>query len=83
MIIVYGREDCPWCEQAIGVLQGFKSEYKYLKLDEDISTEDFKKKYPHIEYLPAIIVNDEYLGSYDELCGYMVEIYGGGTENFS
>lgn len=82
MITVYGRDDCPWCEQALGILKAFNhTNYKYLKLDKDISVDDFKSKYPNIEYVPLIELNDEYLGGYDELFSYMVEIYGGGRDN--
>jgi glutaredoxin len=81
MIVVYGRDDCPWCEQAIGIIKGFNhKDYKYLKLDRDITLEDFQKKYPDAESVPLIELDGAYLGGYEELCGYMVETYGGGLD---
>jgi len=42
MITIYGKDDCPWCDQAIGILKGFNhKDYKYLKLHKDITLEEF------------------------------------------
>ena len=42
MFVIYGRDDCQWCEKAKALLDSKKLEYAFLYVGKDISKEAFR-----------------------------------------
>jgi glutaredoxin len=42
-------------------------EYQEIKIGEDISREEFVEKYPQVATVPAIFIDDEFIGGFKEL----------------
>lgn len=77
MIEVYGRDGCSYCEKAINILEQYKMDYNYYKLGRDITTSEFKEKFPEQKTVPCVVVHGMKIGGYTELVGYLEETSGG------
>jgi glutaredoxin len=73
MNIVYSKDDCPWCEKAIKLLDDYNIKYAELKLGHDFSRETLAHMLPEGSKVtvPQIILNGKLVGGYTELLGYM------------
>jgi glutaredoxin len=80
-IVIYGKDNCAWCEKAKDLLAEIKVTYIYHNLNQSNLT-DFKQKNPNIKTVPAIWINDTYIGGYQELSQWVVKylINGDGNE---
>ena len=68
MYIVYGKNNCGFCKNAVNILQWKKVAYEYIKL-EDLDHEfkvNLVAKYK-INTVPIILYNDELIGGIDQL----------------
>ncbi len=68
-ITMYTRNDppCAYCERAKSMLSYYNIEYNNKVIGEDISRDDFVKKYPEIKTVPAIFFDDKFIGGALEL----------------
>jgi glutaredoxin 3 len=73
MIEVYGKTGCSFCERAIALLESKGIDYKKYTLLEDISVEEFHKKFPDARTVPMISRGDEIIGNYNALVEYLKE----------
>lgn len=75
--IVYGRDNCPWCEKARELLTQKKFEFFYLKLGFHYTKEELIEKVGYSDGLtvPQIFKgdddnDDEYIGGYQDLVSH-------------
>jgi glutaredoxin len=70
MIVIYSKDNCPYCLRAIRLAEekGFK--HTIFKIGDNITQDDFLNKFPNARTVPQIenIVSEgnEYIGGYTE-----------------
>ena len=64
-VIIYSKDNCLNCLRAKNRLNKFNP--KILKLGEDISREDFLKKFSNVKSVPQVIINNKHIGGYEDL----------------
>lgn len=72
MFVVYGKENCTYCVQAVALLESRGLLFEYKKVGEDVSREDFfslfeKLDLPPPRTVPQIFKLDQYVGGFKEL----------------
>lgn len=68
MYVVYSKEQCPQCTQAVTMLRAKGQEFTVLKLGEDYTREELFEKCPvPVRSVPQIFKDDEYIGGVPEL----------------
>ena len=67
MIHIYGKDNCDYCIAAKKLCEERGVEYTYYFINEDISIEDFVKKFPDKRTIPQITKDDKYVGGYSDL----------------
>jgi glutaredoxin len=69
--IVYGKNNCSYCEKAKSLLTAKNEQFEYLTLDKDYTKTDLLELVPDVKTVPQIWlhVNDEtlYIGGYTDL----------------
>jgi len=75
-IKVYWRPDCKFCDLAKNLLNSKGLSYETVQLGEDMSKEYFKMINPGIEKVPAIFIDEKYIGGYTELKGMLIPVEG-------
>ncbi len=66
-IKLYTRRNCSLCDYSKKELQKNNLPYTEVLIDEQISREDIKKKYPDAKMLPIIVVDGTWIGGRDDL----------------
>lgn len=71
-LVIYGKDNCPYCQRSVNLCQRKGYEYEYYKIGEDVSKEDVVKRIGReFRTVPQIIfINDdkeEYIGGFDDL----------------
>ena len=68
-ILMYSRRKppCQFCVRAKSMLDYYGVEYEEKLLDDTNNLIEFKDNYPNIKHVPAIFIDDEYIGGYNEL----------------
>ena len=66
-IIIYSKDNCSQCEMSKMFLDMKAIEYTVKKLDVDFSLEELKELVPTAKTFPIVFINNEYVGSYNEL----------------
>jgi glutaredoxin len=72
-IIVYSKDNCPWCEKAIDLLTQHNMPHRVLKLGVDFSKEELQNRVGKFIKLtvPQIFINGESFGGYEDLKAYL------------
>lgn len=67
---IYGKPDCPFCDQAKGLAEseGFDYEYRDVMADPDARS-DLMHRLPGIRTVPQIFYGDKHVGGYTEFAG--------------
>lgn len=71
-IVVYSKDDCPWCDKAKDLLDNYNFSYIEKAYNIDFNKDDMytlvgpNKKLT----LPQIIINGKLIGGYDDLVQY-------------
>lgn len=67
-ILVYGRQDCAYCDKTKSYLNSLNQEYQYIDITywSKDQREELKKKY-NIKTVPVILINGKCIGGYDNL----------------
>ena len=76
MIEVYGKDGCIYCEKAVSLLNQHNMKFTYIKLGEDITVEEFKKRFPEQKTVPVVTTFGFKIGGYESLMGYIEETAG-------
>lgn len=69
-IIIYTKDNCPFCVKAKEFFSQKNELYTEMKLGEDLTREDFMSIFPDVRTVPFIIINGEKVGGYDRLVEY-------------
>lgn len=76
--IVYGKDNCPHCDNALTRLDLVGAEVEYIKVGEGISVQELRNKLSQefgvgeVRTVPQIIIDGEYIGGYNELKSWLV-----------
>ena len=73
MITMYTRDGCDLCTAAKAVLNHENIPFTEIQIGVDISRDEVKAMYPQVVYLPVIVLDNEYLGGYNELLNHLKE----------
>ena len=69
--ILYGKESCIYCKEAIQLLKTRNKNYKYVEIKNDKQQETLyniiDKKTNNYRYFPIIFKNGKFIGGYTEL----------------
>jgi glutaredoxin len=54
--IVYSKDNCPQCDKLKKELDRDGVEYVELKLDRDITRDEFLRQFPHVRAMPHLVI---------------------------
>ena len=77
-IIIYTKDNCPYCVQAKNLFSLKSQIYEEMKIGVDLTRSEFMEIFPEVKTVPFIIINGEKVGGYDRL----VEYYGRPQNHF-
>lgn len=66
-IVLYTKENCPYCTMAKQYMQSKNLHYTEMKLGVDLTRDDFVSIFPEVKSMPFIIIDGEKVGGYDKL----------------
>ncbi len=66
-ISVYTLPNCSSCSHMRELMSRANQTYEEISIGTDITYEDFKQKFPGIEALPYVVINDEPVGGLVEV----------------
>jgi glutaredoxin 3 len=66
-IVVYSKDNCPWCDRAKDLLNVKGKQYLEVKIGRDITREEFLEQFPYVRSVPYIIHEGTEVPSYDAL----------------
>ena len=69
-VIIYSRDDCPWCDRAKDLLYTKGEEYQEIKIGREITREEFKEQFPSVKTVPYIIIDGNPIGGYENLLSH-------------
>jgi glutaredoxin len=68
MVVIYGKDNCTFCEQAKKLCEMKGVSFQYKKVGVDLTREQLMDICPvPVRSVPQIFINDEYVGGYPEL----------------
>jgi len=74
IIIIYSKPHCQYCVKAKDLLERLGYEYTEKVVTKDISLEEFFKELGKtVRTIPQIVIDDEHIGSYNELTEYFAD----------
>ena len=72
--IIYGKEQCTYCKQAMKLAEQLAVEYEYRDVGEDPALlAELKEKVPGVRTVPQIFVEGKHVGGYEDFVKYMRE----------
>jgi len=82
-IIIYTKENCPWCVKVKALLTEYDDKFIELHLGVDFKRQDIinligPDKKPT---LPQVIINDNHIGGYEDLLVYYEDTFRFGIQN--
>ena len=79
MIEIWGKPQCPHCDQAKRFCESRQYNFVYKQLDVDFTREEVLEAFPGARTFPQIKVNGEIIGGFDKLTKYVEETGYNGT----
>jgi glutaredoxin len=73
MIEIYSKEDCGFCKSAKDLLTINSMGYTEHQIGRDLTREEFIERFPTVKTVPAILVDNNYIGGYNELLEYVTK----------
>lgn len=65
-VIIYGKEDCVWCEKALALATEMHYDVTYKKLEDVNVRDEFIKIFPDVRTVPQIKLDGAHVGGYVE-----------------
>ena len=65
--IVWSKENCPFCDQAKGLLKMKGIEFEERNINKDWTRDQLLEAVPTARTLPQIFLDDNYIGGFTEL----------------
>lgn len=69
-IIVYTKNNCPYCDQAKTLLRSKDQRFHEMTIGVDLTREEFMSIFPEVRTVPFILIDEEQVGGYDKLVEY-------------
>lgn len=66
-VIVYSKEQCPYCRMAKDLLTAKKVAFEEIRVDLDAEKLDEMLRLSNRRTVPQIFINDQPIGGYDDL----------------
>tara|TARA_B100000780_G_scaffold190579_1_gene134170 strand:- start:243 stop:494 length:252 start_codon:yes stop_codon:yes gene_type:complete len=79
MIEIWGKPQCPFCDQAKALCERQQLKYTYKQLGKDFDREEVLETFPGARTFPQIKVHGTNIGGYDQLGKYLEETNYNGT----
>lgn len=67
MIEIYTKSNCNFCNLAKELLENYNVEYREFMLGQDFEREYIQDNFPLARTYPIIVVDDVYVGGYQQL----------------
>ena len=80
MIEIYGKPNCPQCEEVKTMLDMNGMDYKYYTLDVDFSRDDLFEQFPTARTFPQVKSDGEVIGGITEFKEYHEQTHSGSAE---
>lgn len=80
MIEIYGKPNCPQCEEVKTMLDMNGMDYKYYTLDKDFTRDELFEQFPTARTFPQVKDNGDVIGGIDEFKLYFEQTHTGSTE---
>ena len=74
MLVIYTRENCPYCSKLELVLDSFDVEYIEYKLDRDFNKDNFYAEFGEGSTFPRVTLDGQCLGGCTETIEYLTSI---------
>ena len=68
--IVYGRNNCKFCREAVSLLSSMDKEHYFVDLEEEPGTLNEAKEFYKRETVPIVIKNNEFTGKTQMIGGF-------------
>lgn len=75
MIKIYGKPDCSYCTKAKDILESYNMDFKYFSVGDDLTVNELIEMFPGVKTVPVVVVNEKWIGGYDQLANYLEETY--------
>lgn len=72
-IVVYSKEDCPYCEKIKTVFEMLNWNYVSYILERDFTREQFEKEFGTGSTFPQVIIGEQLIGGCSETVKYLKE----------
>ena len=69
-MVIYSKDNCPWCDRAKELMNSKGTEYREIKIGHDITRESFMEQFPNVRTVPYILISEEVTGGYDVLLSH-------------
>lgn len=66
-VIIYTKEQCPYCTMAKQLLAAHQFHYDEIRIDLDESKREEMMHLSNRKTVPQIFINDQHIGGYDDL----------------
>ena len=74
-VIVYSKDNCPFCVKAKGLLDKLKVNYTTKNVGQDITLEElYKELKKQVRSVPQIVINGELIGGYNQLVEHLCDL---------
>ena len=71
MILVYTKDNCPYCVRAKALLSSRSMEQMERRIGIDITRDEFLEAFPNARTVPQIVFDGELIGGYDDLVKHL------------
>lgn len=73
-ITIYTKDNCPFCNSAKTLLRSKSLEFKEVDCNDPAELEALRVWYPEIRQMPAIFVNEQFVGGFAGLSTALVQL---------
>ena len=74
-VIVYSKDNCPFCVKAKGLLDKLKVNYTTKNVGQDITLEElYKELKKQVRSVPQTVINGELIGGYNQLVEHLCDL---------
>lgn len=71
---IYGKPNCGYCKKAAEILTDTDLTFDYYTVGVDVTKQELENKLQtEIKTVPVVLVDNNFIGGYTELCDYLIE----------
>lgn len=78
-IVIWGKDNCPYCTQAVSLVESMNIKHEYRKIGDGWTREDLLESVPNARTVPQIIVNGTAVGGLTDFRKYIEDTGYNGT----